>query len=295
MRKFIRNVFSIILFLFFMLFILDIVYTQLYKTSIPRNSIQYILKSQNKKFDIVFLGSSRVASHIDTELFESLSNQNVINLGVEGVSLNDNLLQLNLMIDYFEPFSSLFLQIDANFNSETPSILATSDAMPFLKNEIIKNHFKKYNEDFNNLYYLPFYKYIIYAPRIGFREAFFTFLNKNPKIDPSIGFIPKFGNDISISNVLPNSISNKNLILEEIITICKENNIELILYASPYCSKIINKDYIGKLKNKIPHLIDLTNGYEDELFYDCGHLNIQGAKIFTEKLYNSIFKKEIKY
>ncbi len=277
MRKFIRVVVSIIIFLFFIMFILDIIYTQIYKSSIPRSSLQYTLKTQNKKFDIVFLGSSRVASHIDTELFESLSNQHVINLGVEGVSLNDNLLQLNLLIDNFEPISTLFLQIDANYNIESSSILATSDAMPFLNNEIIKSHFKKYNENFNYLNYFPFYRYIIYAPRIGFRETFL--------------FIPKFGNNISIPNVLPNSISKKNLILEDIITICKKNNIELILYTSPFCSKVINKNYIEKLKNKIPNLIDLSNGYDDELFYDCGHLNIQGAKVFTKNLYNSTFNK----
>ena len=34
------------------------------------------------------------------------------------------------------------------------------------------------------------------------------------------------------------------------------------------------------------NLINLSKGYNDRLFYDCGHLNNQGAKIFTNNLYN---------
>ena len=80
---------------------------------------------------------------------------------------------------------------------------------------------------------------------------------------------------------------------KEITKICDQNNIELILFTSPYCSKLGNRNYIEQLKNKIPYLLDLSNGYENELFHDCGHLNIKGAKLFTENLYYTSIKKDL--
>jgi len=294
MKKFISYIISITAILVLMMFILDIIYTQIYSRSNPRNTFQYILKTKDIKYDIVFLGSSRVASHLDIKLFESLSNKNAMNFGVNGISLNDNLLQLKLLIDNNISISEIFLQIDAEFNYEDASIVMTTEAMPFLKNKIVKFHFKKYNEDFNYLYYLPFYRYLIYDPKIGFREAFFSFFNKNPKIDPKIGFVPKYGSDLSIPRVLPLTVSERNIILEEIIRICKKNDIELTLYLSPFCSKVENKEYLESLKNKIPSLLDLSEGYDDELFYNCGHLNLQGAQLFTENLYHATLNNELK-
>ena len=108
----------------------------------PRKHISiYLKKQKTRSLILLFLGSSRVASHIDTELFKQLSNKNVINFGVEGISLNDNLLQLKLLLNNNISISQLFLQIDHEFNFETSSIVMTTEAMPFLYNEIIKFSF----------------------------------------------------------------------------------------------------------------------------------------------------------
>jgi hypothetical protein len=71
------------------------------------------------------------------------------------------------------------------------------------------------------------------------------------------------------------------------MNICKKNEIQLILFISPYCSKAKNTDYIEKLKIKVPTLIDLSKDYDDNLFFNCGHLNNQGAIKLTINLYNS--------
>ncbi|HEY9221691.1 MAG TPA: hypothetical protein VIO43_08970 [Lutibacter sp.] len=85
---------------------------------------------------------------------------------------------------------------------------------------------------------------------------------------------------------MPKEIAKNNIILDEIIDLCKKNKIELIFYVSPYCSKTKNMDYINKLINKVPNLVDFSKGYDDKLFVNCGHLNSQGAKKFTTDLYN---------
>ena len=95
-------------------------------------------------------------------------------------------------------------------------------------------------------------------------------------------------------------IRRDNPLEKEIIKLMKilniinpNNNITLILYISPYSSRTKNLGYIKKLKSQIPDLIDLSKGYEDSLFYNCNHLNNEGAKSFTSKLY-SFTKDKIK-
>lgn len=286
MNHFFKYILSITLLLISLLYACDFLYTQVYTRSTPRNKLQYILSTTNKHFDVVFVGSSRVANHIDTHLFDSLSAKKTLNIGVEGAGLNDNLLQLKLLISQ-NKIDNLFLEVDSNFEFNKPSNIATSEAMPFLKNEIVESHVKHNFDNFSKLRWIPFYRYMLNDPKIGFREFFFSIINKKPKVNPSHGFGPKYGNKTPfIDLALPSTISDKNIVLNEIISVCKKNNIKLIPFIAPYCSKIVNKNYIQKLKLKIPDLIDLSQGYDDNLFYDCGHLNEKGAALFTTDLYH---------
>ncbi len=294
MKKFIKYLISLFTLTIGLLYSCDFIYTKIYANSNPRNKLQYILNTKNKNFDIVFIGSSRVANHINSKLFDSLSNKKTINLGVEGAGLNDNLLQLKLLIAN-NNISTVFLQIDSNFEDGNPSNIAISEAIPFLKkNKIINNHIRKYFNDYEKLENIPFYRYAINDPKIGFREVFFTFINKRPRINPSIGFSPKFGSKLPLTGSLPKTTRSKNIILDQIIDLCLKNKIQLTLYISPYCNKIRNTHYLENLMTKVPNLIDLSKGYDDELFFNCSHLNKKGANIFTENLYYAT-KDKIKF
>lgn len=289
MRKFLLHIFAILLFVFLLMFVSDILYSKIYRNANPRSTLQYILKQKNENFDVVFLGSSRVANHIDTDLFNKFSQKKTVNLGVQGASLNDNMLQLKLLLES-NKVELVFLQIDSNLNTTNPSNISTAEAMPFIENPIVALHTKKYNPDFEQLYYIPFYRYAINDSKIGFRETFFTLINKKPVIDPSNGYIPKFGN--TIPNTQPAIMGVKkrlqgNPILDEIRALCQEKNAKLVLFITPYCSKINPDSYVLKMKKIAPDLIDLTKGYPDSLFFNCGHLNDQGAKKLTQALYES--------
>jgi hypothetical protein len=250
------------------------------------------LQLKNKQFDAVFLGSSRVANHIDANLFSLLSHKKAINLGVEGAGLNDNLLQLQLLLKH-NKVKQLYLQIDSNLESEAPSNISVAEAMPFIKNEVVKMHTQKYCADFTPLYYVPFYRYAVNDAKIGFRELFFSSINKKPSIDPSIGYTPKFGN--AIPNDKRKVMDGKGLvvrnsILTQIRKLCQQHHTELLLFITPSCSKVEMRPYVAKIKKREPELIDLTQGFNDSLFYNCGHLNDGGAKILTQRLYEATKK-----
>lgn len=288
MKQFFKVIFSISVLIVVLLYSCDLLYTQIYLNSNSRNKLQFILKTKNENLDIVFIGSSRVANHINTKLFDSLSHKRALNLGVEGAGLNDNLLQLKLLVANNNRISNVYLQIDSNFEDEKPSNIGTSEAMPFLNcNNIISEHIKKYFDNFGKLKYIPFYRYAINGPKIGFREMFCSVVNKKPSTDPKVGFTPKFGNKHPLKGkTLPLTIQDKNRILDEIMSICRNHKIQLILFTSPYCTQIKNISYIENLMKRVPNLIDLSEGYNDKLFFNCGHLNNKGAKIFTIDLYN---------
>lgn len=288
MQKFLKHIISILILTIALLYICDYFYTQVYLKSNPRNKLQYILKTKKQNFDVVFLGSSRVANHINTKLFDSLSSKKTINLGVEGAGLNDNLLQLKLLIAN-NTISNVFLQIDFNYESIDPSNISISEAMPFINNDIISSHLKKEFKNFKKLQYIPFYRYAINDPKIGFREMVFSIFNKKPRTNPSIGFTPKFGNKLSLEKAdqLPDGIRQNNKVLEDIINLCKEKKITLTLFVAPFCSNTKNLDYINKLSERVPNLINLSKNYNDSLFYNCGHLNSKGANLFTTHLYNA--------
>lgn len=287
MSRFLKHLFTLIFTLIALMYLSDIIYTHIYLRSTPRNKLQYILNTKNKKFDVVFLGSSRVANHIDTKLFDSLSSKKTINLGCSGAGLNDNLLQLKLLLAN-NTVSNLFLQIDFNYEYQKPSNISISETMPFLNNKIISTHLKKYFNNLNKLKYIPFYRYAVNDPKIGFRELFFSLINKKPRTNPSIGFTPKYGNNISSKeSILPKSIKPNNKVLDEISDICKKNKIKLTLFVSPLCNKTKNMNYIAKLIEKYPNLINLSTGYNDDLFFNCSHLNNKGARVFTTDLYNA--------
>lgn len=289
MKKFLVHFFSILALVFLLLFLCDLFYSKIYQGCAPRNKLQYIIDLDKEYFDVVFLGSSRTANHIDTDLFNKLSGQKTINLGVEGAGLNDNLLQLRLLLAHND-IKSVFLQIDSNIETEESSNISTAEAMPFINNPIVKEHTKKYNPNFDCLYTLPFYRYAINDAKIGFRELFFAFLNKKPGIDPSIGYTPKFGNTIPdkpLEIMGEETVLSNNSVLDEIKLLCQQNNTKLVLFIAPYCSKINPDSYIQKIKKIAPELIDLTKGYPDAMFYNCGHLNDEGAKKLTKALFEA--------
>lgn len=71
--------------------------------------------------------------------------------------------------------------------------------------------------------------------------------------------------------------------------ICEEHQIVVVFFCAPFCSVTENKEYIEKLKSKLPELKDYSKGFDDRLFYDrlfydCAHLNEQGAIFFTKQL-----------
>lgn len=294
MKRFLKN--SVIFFVGIIigLYTLDFFYTTVYKNSFPRNKTQFILNlKKGEKLDYVFLGSSRVENSIVSSEIEKFTGKRTLNLGTQGAKLDDINIFLRLLIDKKVKVEKLFVQVDYSYNHESSSDIVRSQALPYMRsNKVIKDYLERVDSSFYKNYYLPFYRYATNDYRLGFREFFASLIGKKSKIDFNDGFVPLEGvmnsSDKGLSE-LPKSIIEVNKSITEIDSICEINNINVIYFCSPLCSKINTNGYLVKLKKKLPNFKDYSSSISnDSLFKDCSHLNKHGAKVFSKLLVNNL-------
>ncbi len=177
MRRFLIYIVSIIAVILISAIVLDVLYTLVYLQTDCRNKIVNIYNTKSKKFDVVFLGSSRANNHFVAKLFNDKGLKS-FNYGMSGSRLEESALMLKLMLERNYKIKNIIVEVDLNINSNGYSEGTRARFMPFIhQSETIRNHYKDIPE-FNKLYYIPFYRYINYDAKIGFREMFFSLTQK---------------------------------------------------------------------------------------------------------------------
>jgi hypothetical protein len=287
MKKFIKHISILFVISVALLFVLDIIYTEVYKNSLPRNKTQYILSLKDKKIDYVFLGSSRVENTIMTSKIEQITKKSVLNLGTQGAKLSDLNIFLRLLVDNNIKIENLFVQIDYIYNFETTSDIVRSQSLPYIKsNKTINLYLKQYDSSYFYNYYIPFYRYATNDYRIGFREFVASAMNKKPVVNLEDGFLPLYRKRIENSKSrLPGWIAKSNKDFREIDSICRVNKIPVTYFCAPYCPNLENEKYLDSLEKRIPNFKDFSSSIKDPmLFQNCSHLSAEGAEKFTELL-----------
>jgi len=275
------------------MYMLDILYTYAYKNSIPRNKVSYLLSINNKKIDYVFLGSSRVDNNIVTKIIENETGKSAINLGVQGAKLDDYFLMLQLLKKQNIKTRKVFIQVDYVYNIEGSSDILKSYLLPYINDDLISKFIEERDSDFFRLKYFPFYRYLTYDYKLGFREFFNSIMKNKSKTNFEDGYFPKYGSQGNkLGASLPKTIVFENKTIKAIDKFAKENNIKIIYFMAPFCNNTTNKDFSAKLKVKIPDLWDYSQLFsEDNYFFNCTHLNNEGAKEFSKRIAFDILKQ----
>jgi hypothetical protein len=165
--------------------------------------------------------------------------------------------------------------------------------MPFMhSSKTITEHFKN-ESDFTELYYVPFYRYIQFDAKVGFRAWYKTLVNEPTNILANDGYYPLgYNPKASMKNNIESLVPLRNCYFEEIKQLCKVNNINLIAVTTPMCSNVKGMDYFKKVKTLYPEIKEYEHVVEgDEYFSSCGHLNDKGARLYTKKIIDDLFKK----
>ena len=256
---------------------------------------------EKNDFDVLFLGSSRVAMHYNTALFDSLTGSNSFNLSLSGATPRVSLAALKAYLQNSSLPKYILLETDfhnVNFDS---GIMEFNNYFPFLNNETLLEEFNKIDPRMKHFYYNAYYSW----PYTGYKNISTGIRNRfNLKhkweAKENKGF---YMNDKqSALNFIPTKpykggFSTINAtFFEEIIAFCKKNNIKLILVTSPMFAggqvdllnkeQIVNEVHTYAKINNLEHWNLSSTPYcnQRELFIDHFHMNYKGAQLFTSKL-----------
>jgi hypothetical protein len=215
------------------------------------------------------------------------------NFGMSGAHLFEASLLLKLMAERKYKIKTVILEADLGLCNEKESDMIAAKFLPYIHHsEIIKRHFSG-QKNFNELYYIPFYRYIDFDALIGFREMYNTVASKPTNILDNLGYhaliSSKRGN---MKNDIRALKPIRNKYYEEIKLICKQNNYKLITVMTPLCSNVKGLDYFEKANQIYPEIYNLENVVQgDKYFSSCGHLNDMGARMFTAVVLEKFFDK----
>ena len=292
MKQFLVFIGKIIVVLLLSAFALDLSYTTVFAQSETRNKVENVINSKPQNYDVIILGTSRANNHFVSELFEK-EGLKTFNYGMSGAHLFETSLLLKLMVERGWKIKNIIVETDLNLSNEKRDDGTFGRFMPFLhKSKTITEHFKN-ESDFTELYYVPFYRYIQFDSKVGFR-AFYKSLRQEPTNTLAnngyypLGFNPKANMKNNIESLVP----LRNRYFEEIKQICNANNINLIAVTTPMCSNVKGMEYFKKVKALYPEIKEYEHVVEgDQYFSSCGHLNDKGARLYTKVLLKeNIFK-----
>ena len=292
MKQFLVFIGKIVLVLLLSAFALDFIYTTVFAQSETRNKVENVINSKPQDYDVIILGTSRANNHFVSELFEK-EGLKTFNYGMSGAHLFETSLMLKLMIERNWEIKNIIVETDLNLSNEKRDDGTFGRFMPFLhKSETITNHFKK-EADFTELYYVPFYRYIQFDEKVGFRAWYKTLVNEPTNTLANNGYYPLGHNPkANMKNNIEKLKPLRNRYFEEIKQICKDNHINLIAVTTPMCSNVKGMGYFKKVKALYPEIKEYEHVVEgDEYFSSCGHLNDKGARLYTAKIIEDLFKK----
>lgn len=270
--------------------VLDVFYTLVYQQASGRNKIDYIFSAKPKEFDVVFLGSSRANNHFIPSVFQKHGLE-TFNFGMSGSHLFESALVLKLLIAKKHKIKYIIMDADLNLASNEMAPGIASRFLPYIHtSEVVNGHFKS-QKDYYKWCYIPFYRYVAFESRIGFRDMFFNLIHKKTSDLENNGYFPLYTNEELKKNDLSDRKIKDNVYYNQIKKICLDNHINLIAVTTPMCSNTSNMEYFDQVQQFYPEIHNYENLIQDDKYFSsCGHLNHQGALQLSEALYNDFFK-----
>ncbi|MCC9017118.1 hypothetical protein [Flavobacterium lipolyticum] len=293
MKRFLIYTAKILIAVILIAVILDGLYTAIFFQSKNRGKVESVFNSEACKYDVVILGSSRANNHFVSQMFEE-KGLKTFNYGMSGGHLFEASLMLKLMIERKYEIKNVILEADLNLSNDQESDGVSAKFLPYMHNsKLIKDHFSGQN-NFNELYYIPFYRYIKFDSKIGFREIYNIAGGKATNALDNLGYYPlvKHKNGNMKNNIVNLNPLPKNKYYEEIKNICKANNINFIAVMTPMCENVVGMNYFDKVKKAYPEIHNYENVVvENKYFSSCGHMTDAGARIFTTRILKDFFNR----
>ncbi|MCV9385037.1 hypothetical protein [Reichenbachiella ulvae] len=283
---------------------LDLLFTSVYQKG-DYSKEQWLMNLKGGTYDYGVLGSSRAYTTVDVKSINERTGLNGINLGIDGSLISTQALVFEVLLDADNKFDKIFFQIDSyNSNDEAIGKFTRPRFMPFIRQPIVFDHFKKYGLEWYAYKYIPYLRYAEY----NFDWGPHNFLNhlleiSNPDHDEAGSFFypnPDFVGAKNTSEYLFD-LDGEYAYLNRVVDLCKKNGIEIILFTAPLASvaeteaHIENADAFKLICEdlKVPYYDFRTIYNEDySMFTNYNHLNRKGVSDFSARLEKLIVKEQ---
>ena len=308
--KFLKYFFTVIFSVFIVLVLVDVYYSnQLKKMALFSGEVQEWnqIKEGKTNAELAVFGSSRAFIHINPTILEKELKLNTHNFGLNGSKFKMQLYRFNLYLKHNPKPKMVVWNLDTFSFSHIDEVFQPNQYVPFmLWNFKLYDALKEYKDTKLVDFIVPLYRYrdqTYWKDQIArskkeklhqdglFRDDGFKSYNRkwNVKWEK---MKPKNSDFDEVDFTL----------LEELIQICKKENIQLVFTIAPEFYK--GQDYMLN-RNKVIHLYEQTLekhhlplidyssdsiSFQQKYFYNTTHMNNVGADVFTKELANDLKK-----
>jgi hypothetical protein len=255
----------------------------------------------DEKFDIIFLGSSRVNWTINPRIIDSATHKNSFNFGLDGAYIVEDGMNLRAYLKTHQKPEVLVINIDPKMFNTTDEIKTPARYLPYINHSEIYDTLKEYSDWPVIVKYMPFVGMSFYTDGI-INQSLQAFVQPGRKMENYYkGFSPlkrvwEKNADASAEGLLKVEYTSKGLnlfrlFLEEVKN--KKIRIQMIYSPQYYFPRYdsMHKSFMRILDSIAEpegfSIIDYTTMgicREKKYFFDATHLNVQGATLFSEKL-----------
>lgn len=256
--------------------------------------------------DIIITGSSRAVSHYDPRIIQSVTGLTAFNIGRNGSQTDMQLAVLKTYLKHNRKPRIVIHNLDAFSFVMTTEVYDPGQYLPYLGEKDLYDALKIINPKlWWKCKYLPLYGYMVEDMRLDWMQGPLGLLGWSPRENFFQGFNPRTGtwteDFASFRAANPDGVTFEIQpagvkVMEDLIHVCQENGIMLILVYSPEYREMQsltrNRADIFNEFQKLSQspgvlLWDFSNWKDADdtnFFMNSQHLNAQGAQIFSTDL-----------
>lgn len=256
--------------------------------------------------DIVISGSSRALTHYDPRIIEARTGLTAFNIGLNGSQTDMQLARFKTYLRHNKKPSLLIFNLDVfSFQTTHGGVYDPGQYIPYLEEPPIYAALAKIDPDVWKARFLPLYGYAAEDLRFSWILGVMGFFGWNPPEDHFLGFKPRYTawtEDFErLKAMNPDGVrfeieADGVKEIEELLRLCKEQGIKVILVYSPEYRELqtltTNRAQVfarfDELSNRFGAPVWDYSGSplstRRENFYNSEHLNADGAMTFSTDL-----------